>query len=142
MRIESTRSIQQRQVLHLPTDRLSRTGKPTKALTNMMLLKTHSWEVAELFSSELLVDAAVFEKLMHVHGKHPLGVGGHLWQKDGGTPAKQNNGKMYGVGVLFKRGGWLAANGEILLSEEYRKDYLTALKASGESLPDWAEKLL
>ncbi len=142
MRIESCSSIMRAQMLHLATPRVNKFGEASMALTNAMLLEEFSWEVAEVFSSELVVDALLFETLMHEHGEHALGRGGHLWQKTGGGTPLLDETKKHGVGVLYKLGGWLAAGGKILLKDKYRDRYLRELQDKGVALPAWAEALL
>jgi hypothetical protein len=46
---------------------------------------------------------------------------------------------MYGVGIIYNEGGWLSADGKLLLRESHRAAYLTRLTERGAVLPVWAQ---
>jgi hypothetical protein len=128
-------------VLLLRNGRRNMDGVLTNVLRNGALKQEHGWAVQEFVAarSPLVIDVTSVEKRLHQRGKHPLaGVGGHLWLKDGGSPQQQDDSKMYGVAVLYKVGGWLSADGALLLRDDHRAAYLARLAARGVALPAWA----
>ncbi len=126
-------------VLRLPKPRTNNRHRQTTSICKGKLRSAYGWAVQEFTDarSPLVIDVKATEKRLHQRGKHRMGVGGHLWQKDGGSNQTQNDSKIYSVAVIYKKEGWLSAGGAILLRDDYRAAYFAQLTTSGVKLPLW-----